>query len=182
MSSYPPQHQQKEEDVVDLASFVSPLVDAISQLILCAVGESRAELTTHVQNVASFTNKVVLAAKEIALQSHDRDIQRSITLAINKVSPWCGVLLGSPSSCLDCATHTQSGHFLQAPSCAAFPLASCLAALFRDAVSWSITLTLCCFSISLLLWFVSSFFFLDRSLSSSALSSSSSLSLSGTLS
>jgi Talin IBS2B domain len=69
-----------------LGEAMNPLVDALSSLILCAVSGDMAEVKQHATGVALYTNKVVEAARDIALASRDSQIQMDISKAINSVA------------------------------------------------------------------------------------------------
>ena len=70
----------------ELSHNVEQLVEYVSNLVLSTVTGQLSELNINCEGIAEYTDKVVLKAKDIAIESHNKEIQIEITNCINAIA------------------------------------------------------------------------------------------------
>mmetsp|Transcript_13125 Transcript_13125/g.52346 ORF Transcript_13125/g.52346 Transcript_13125/m.52346 type:complete len:768 (-) Transcript_13125:53-2356(-) len=75
-----------EDHQAELSRNVEQLVDAVSNLVLSTVTGDLSDIKGHCEGIATYTDKVVLRAKDIAIASRDKETQLEVTRCINGVA------------------------------------------------------------------------------------------------
>lgn len=86
---------------------ISPLVDSLSSLILTAVSGDIRVMKEVIPQIASYTEAVVLAARDIAVASHDVQVQLDMSGSINNVANAINQLVTAFTSYLSNKTDTN---------------------------------------------------------------------------
>lgn len=75
-----------EEQKAALSRDVEQLVEAVSNLVLSTVTGDMGDIKGHCEGIATYTDRVVLCAKDIAIASRDKETQVEVTRCINGVA------------------------------------------------------------------------------------------------